>query len=155
MAKISIDEGELLMAFESGDGMTKWFLDRETGQVIFLSDDDLEDEEEIRRAIYEEDDDEENERYLVIPSLGSNEGYGLMEDFAAAQEDRRVRLALFDALNRRRPFRSFKDALMGFPGVREAWFKYQEGQLREEALAWLRSKGIDAELVSQRDASPG
>jgi hypothetical protein len=77
-----------------------------------------------------------------------------MERFAASLEHGRARDALFDALDRRRPFRSFKDALAGFPDVREAWFKYQEGQLREEALAWLRSEGIDAELVSPRAESP-
>jgi hypothetical protein len=166
MPKISIDEGELLMAMESGDGMTQWFLDRQTGAVIGLGDDvmlddddddeDLEDwereEEALRRTIYDESDGEDG-RYLPIESLGSHEGFRIMERFAAAQDGRRVREALLDALDRRRPFRSFKDALAGFPDVREAWFRYQEGQLREEALAWLRSEGIDAELVS-RGAEP-
>ena len=39
MAKLRIEEGELLMAFESGDGMTQWYLDRQTGEVISLNDD--------------------------------------------------------------------------------------------------------------------
>jgi hypothetical protein len=158
MAKISIDEGDLLMAFESGDGMTRWFLDRQTGAVIGLGDDvllddddddeDLQDwereERALRRAIY--DDDGEDRRYLPIESLSSHEGFRIMEDFAASLEGR-VRAALFDALDRRRPFRSFKDALMGFPDVRERWFAYHEEQLREHALDWLRIEGIDAELT--------
>jgi len=160
MAKIQIDEGDLLMAFESGDGMTEWFLDRETGAVIGLGDDvpfDDEDDEDdqdwereakaLRRAIYEESDEGEG-RYLAIESLSSHEGFRIMEDFAASQEDRRVREALFDALDRRRPFRSFKDALDGFRGLSEAWYSYQAARLREEALAWLRSRGIDAELTN-------
>lgn len=159
MATISIDEGDLLMALESGDGSMDWFLDRQTGEVIgFSSDsmfgDDDEDEEDedgedweaqerrLRRAIYAD----RGTRYLEIPSLGSHEGFRIMERFAGSQ-DGRVRDALFDALDRRRPFRSFKDALTGFPDVREAWFRYQEGQLREEALAWLESEEIDAELT--------
>jgi hypothetical protein len=158
MAKISIDEGDLLMAFESGDGMTEWFLDRQTGVVIGLGDnvlldDDEDDDEEgweaeekaLRRAIYENDG--EDERYLAIPSLPSHEGFRIMEDFARSQDDRRVRGALLAALDRRRPFRSFKDALLGFPDVRERWFAYHEERMREEALAWLRSEGIDAELT--------
>ncbi|HEV7587307.1 MAG TPA: UPF0158 family protein [Longimicrobium sp.] len=160
MAKIQIDEGDLLMAFESGDGMTQWFLDRETGAVIGLGDDILLDDEDDeddqdwereekarRRAIYA-DVDGEGVRYLGIESLSSHEGFRIMEDFAASQVDRRVREALFDALDRRRPFRSFKDALEGFRGVSEAWYSYHEARLREEALAWLRSEGIDAELTS-------
>lgn len=165
MAKIRIDEGELLMAFDSGDGTEHWYLDRETGAVIFLSDDfgfglDDEDEEEdeddaeggwqdeeraLRREINR---DEEGRRYLAVPSLGSHDGFRMMERFAGSQEDRRVREALFDALDRRRPFRSFKDALMAFPDVRERWFAYHEERLREEALAWLESEGIEAELTT-------
>ena len=133
--------------------------DRQTGEVIFRSDDfdllsdDLDDddeedadedeESEIRRAI----DEDEEDRYIPVPSLGSHEGFRIMERFAAAQEGR-VREALFDALDRRRPFRSFKDALLGFPDIREAWFRYHEERLREEALDWLRAEGIDAELTT-------
>jgi Uncharacterised protein family (UPF0158) len=167
MAKISINEGDLLMAFESGDGMMQWFLDRQTGEVIGLDEDlwlggededgdddrDEEDDEDdeddwqaqeraLRRKIYA---DVNNERYLEIPSLSSNEGFRIMERFAASQEGR-VREALFDALDRRHPFRSFKDALRG--EVRERWFAYHESRVREEALDWLRSEEIDAELTT-------
>jgi hypothetical protein len=177
MAKLRIDEGELLMAFESGDGMIRWFLDRQTGDVIgldddlWIDDDDEEEEEEVdgeggdegeggkdgeddadpndwqareralRRKIYG---DVNGKRYLPIPSLSSNEGFRIMERFAASQEGR-VREALFDALDRRHPFRSFKDALRG--EVRERWFAYHESRVREEALDWLRSEEIDAELT--------
>lgn len=145
MAKIRIDWGDLEMAFDSGDGTDNWYLDRQTGDVIWLSDDSgIEELEEIRERI--EADEEEN-RFIPIPSLSSHEGFRIMEDFAARQEDARVRDALFDALDRRRPFRSFKDALTAFPEVRERWFEYHEERLREEALSWLRSEEIDAELV--------
>ena len=165
MAKLRIDEGDLLMAFDSGDGTENWYLDRQTGDVIFLGDDfgfglgDDEDEAEdeddaeagwqdqeraLRRAINR---DEEGRRYLPAPSLGSHEGFRIMERFAASQDDR-VREALFDALDRRRPFRSFKDALAGFPEVRERWYAYHEERLREEALAWLEREGIEAELTT-------
>jgi hypothetical protein len=161
MAKISIDEGDLLMAFESGDGMMEWFLDRQTGVVIGLGDDVLLDDDEdddeegedwereekaLRRAIHENEGGEDA-RYLAIPSLASHEGFEIMDDFARSQDDRRVRGALLDALDRRRPFRSFKDALLNFPDVRERWFAYHEERMREEARAWLRSEGIDAELT--------
>jgi len=180
MAKLSIDEGDLLMAFESGDGMMQWFLDRQTGEVIgldedlLIDDEDQDDDEEVedddeggdegeggkdgdddedpddwqareralRRKIYA---DESGERYLPIPSLSSNEGFRIMERFAASQEGR-VREELLDALDRRRPFRAFKDALRG--QVRDRWFAYHEQRVREEALDWLRSEEIDAELTT-------
>lgn len=144
MAKVRIDEGWLLMALDSGDGMESWYLDRQTGEVIRLSDfDELEEEEEIRESIH----DDEEDRYLAIPSLSSHEGFRIMEDFAASQKDERVRGVLMDALDRRRPFRAFKDALLGLGEVREQWFKYHEDRLREHARDWLRVEGVDAELV--------
>lgn len=170
MAKLRIDEGDLLMAFEGSDGSMQWYLDRQTGEVIGLGDDldigwdddeddDVEGDEEegdpdpddwqaqfraLRRKIHA---DVAGERYLPIPSTSSNEGFRLMERFAGSQADDRVRDALFDALDRRRPFRSFKDALAVFPVVRDDWYVYQENWLREEALAWLESEGIDAQLT--------
>jgi hypothetical protein len=177
MAKISIDEGDLLMAFESGDGMVQWYLDRQTGDVIGLDDDlvigdDYEEDDDQggededggeggKDGDYEEDPDDwqareralrrrihadlNGERYLPVPSMSSNEGFRIMERFAASQEGR-VREALLDALDRRHPFRSFKDALRG--EVRERWFAYHEQRVREEALDWLRSEEIDAELTT-------
>lgn len=161
MAKLRIDEGDLLLAFEGSDGMMQWYLDRQTGEVIGLGDDfDLDDEDEDDEDIDESDwetqeralrrrisADESGERYVPIPSIGSHEGFRIMERFAGSQDDRRVRGALFDALDRRRPFRSFKDALADFPEVRDHWYAYHEEQMREEALAWLKGKGIDAELA--------
>jgi hypothetical protein len=162
MAKLRIDEGFLLMAFDSGDGTEQWFLDRQSGEVIrlsddlgFLDDDDEDDEGDddladwekeeraLRRKIYA---DENDEQYLQIPSLGSHEGYRIMEDFAVDQEDERVREKLFRALDGRRPFRSFKDALPG--NLLNTWYAYHEQRLRREALDWLEAEGIDAELTS-------
>jgi len=147
---IRIDLGELEMAFDSGDGMTRWYLDRETGDVIGLAEwDEIEEEAEIRAAIDEDADD----RYLAIPSLSSHEGFRIMEDFARSLDDDRARGALLDALDRRRPFRSFKDALERFAGVGEAWFAYQSERLRQDAAEWLASEGIEAELVPFVDRS--
>jgi hypothetical protein len=141
---IRIDRGQLEAAFDSGDGMMRWYLDRQTGDLVPLSEwDELEEEEEIRAAVNDDGDD----RYLEVPSLPSHEGFRIMEDFARTMEDGRVRGALLDALERRRPFRSFKDALEGFPGVREAWFAYHDERLGQHAKRWLAEEGIEAEMV--------
>src|SRR5215211_6818976 len=149
MAKIQIDQGELEMAFDSGDGTMSFYLDRETGDVIPLGEYNvLEEEEEIRQAI-----DEGDERYLPIPSRSSHEGFKTMEDFVHSLDPGPARAALANALSRPRPFRSFKDALFGFPDVRPAWFAYEQQRLHDEAMGWRRSEGIDAELVPYCDRS--
>jgi hypothetical protein len=149
---IRIDWGELGMALDSGDGMTRWLLDRDTGELIGLCEwDEMEEEEEIRAAI----DAGEDGRYLEVPSRSSHEGFRAMEDFARSLDDDRIRERLFDALDRRRPFRAFKDALEAFPEVRERWFEFEEESLRRYALEWLQSEGIEAELVPFVDRSAG
>jgi len=66
---IRIDHGQLEAAFDSGDRTMRWYLDRETGDVIPLSDwNELEEEEEIRAAVA----DPANDRYLQIPSRPSH-----------------------------------------------------------------------------------
>lgn len=152
--KIQIDEGWLLQAFESGDGSTSWYLDRETGDVIPLTDDDLDGEEEIRAAIEGDEEEEDGGRYLCIPQRHSGDGFRLMERFVDTVEDPRTRDALYDALERRRPFRSFKDALTRYPDVRERWFAYEEAASREEAIAWLDTLEIEYELVPHLSKAP-
>src|SRR5215218_4840771 len=147
MGKIRIDQGDLEMAIS--DGTMSWFLDRDTGAVIPLSDDNrMEEDDEIWEAI-----DAGSERYLEIPSRSSREGFETMDDFVATLEPGPARTALENALRRPRPFRSFKDALFGFPGVREAWFAYEQEALHAAAVDWLRVEGIDAELVPFTDGA--
>lgn len=173
MAKIQIGQGELQMAISSGDGSMQWFLDRQTGDVIFVSDDEMlnyggfgddENDEDDEDDLAEDDLDEEAtgisamierhpDRFLSIPSMSSHEAFRIMERFTDSLDPGRARNALDEALRRRRPFRSFKDALAGFPDVREAWFKYEEGQLQQEAVDWLDSEGIEYELVPFVDRS--
>lgn len=156
MARIQIDIGQLAVAMDSGDGSMSWFLDRETGDVIPLNEDGpLGEEKEIWEAI-----DAGSERYLEIPSRSSHEGFEIMEDFVASLDDGPARGALEAALRRPRPFRSFKDALMGFSEVRQRWFAYEEEESHAAAADWLRVEGIDAELVpsinrSQRGTPQG
>lgn len=73
-----------------------------------------------------------------------------MEDFAHSTEEAAVRERLLEALDRQRPFRRFKDALLSNPEIREAWFRFREEQLRAYAEEWLMAEEIEAELVEMR-----
>ena len=163
MAKLRIDQSDLLMAMESHD--SSWYLDRETGEVLMVTDDDLDLAEgedvdpiefpdpeiaEIAVAIHEG-----SPRYVAVDPVPSHHGFRIMEDFVATLPDGAAHRELSRALDRRRPFRSFKDALHGFPDVREAWFRYQERRMLKEARGWLEVEGIDAELVDRYAAAEG
>jgi hypothetical protein len=159
MSRIRIDIDELAIALSDHD--SEWVLDMQTGKLFMREwadlpefredmglpvkdpeeyDDDLEDEP------YGDGDVLDDDRFVGIDHMGSHEGFRWMEDFANSQADERVRERLLDALDRPKPFRRFKDALPAFPQVRDAWFRYEEEKLRDEARAWVESRGIDAEL---------
>ena len=151
MPRIQIDADDLETAYEGGfDDMT-WYLDRETGKLISWLDEweDFEDDETAEFAAALEQD-EAGERYLLVPARDSREGYRIMEDFAAGVEDGRVRQALFDALDRRRPFASFKEELARHGALRDRWYEYNSARVRRAAAEWLESEGVDFELVERR-----
>jgi len=49
------------------------------------------------------------------------------------------------ALDGRRPFRVFKDALFDYPPVRERWFRFHHERVLEEVRLWLETEGVDFE----------
>lgn len=140
MITLSIDRGDLLFAI--GDHDLTHYLDLQTGDVIPVF------EEGVVGDLPDVDMDDEPERYRFIEPVPSSEGFSWMERFALAQEDGRTRRELLHALERRRPFRSFKDALIDFPEAREQWFAFEEQSLLDYARAWLTREGIHAELIT-------
>lgn len=150
MSRIRIDLDSLIQALS--DHSSEWVLDTQTGEALmaeWVRDPDLRDDIGLE-AGDEADvlDPLESERFIPIEPVPSHEGFRWMERFAAAQEER-VRERLMDSLDRPHPFRRFKDALLEFPEVREAWFAYEEEKLKEEARAWLEYQQIDAEFAER------
>jgi hypothetical protein len=158
MTRIRIDIDELAIAMSDHD--SEWVLDTQTGKVLmkeWLRDPDIRQLEGLDVESPGDDGDElddefdpdvdlDEDRFVWINSIDSHQGFRWMEDFALRQDDERVRERLLDALDRPRPFRRFKDALPAFPGVRDAWYKFEEEKLREAVREWIQSRGIDAEL---------
>jgi hypothetical protein len=145
MATIRIDVDDLTTALS--DHENEWVLDLQTGEVLMAEwvrdptmhgDMGLVLDADPGEGEEGELDPLESGRFRWISSIPSHDGFRWMERFAGQQDDR-VRDRLADALDRPRPFRRFHDALLDFPAVRDAWFRYEEQRLREEAEAWLRS----------------
>jgi ribosomal protein S27E len=51
------------------------------------------------------------------------------------------------ALERKKPFRNFKDLLLDYPSLREQWFIYHHEHLKNETINWLCTNNI--ELTNQ------
>ncbi|RJO73128.1 MAG: hypothetical protein C4523_02105 [Myxococcales bacterium] len=112
-------------------------LDLETGQVRYWCESDGDETESD--DLDAEEVDAAPERYVPIDPPDSHEAFRWMERFADGMEDKQVQNALFRALDGRRPFRRFKDALADFPGRLEAWYAFEEECVYECMAEWAKS----------------
>ena len=130
---LRIDLDELCSAIEDSSYEHDYYLDRESGQILFLSEyRDDEETEKLKDRI-----DDEPDRYERIPKAESHEGYEDMQDFIATVEDEHLAELLDVAINGKGAFRRFKDVLLSYPEERERWFKFKDDRVQGRALEWL------------------
>jgi hypothetical protein len=171
MCQLKIDLSELEMAFDSGSETISYYLDLKTGEVISISDEERGLLESIYESYYDEQSEtvvwenafqEENipdwqrellknadrieadfgDRFISIPSEGSQEGYRDMEAFIATVRNLRLHERLARAISGRSAFRYFKDVLLDYPAERERWFQFKQERLHQRMLDWLEAYGI-------------
>src|SRR5574341_418303 len=124
---------ELYYAFEDSSGDHRYYLDLETGEVIFISEYymDTEEKEELEEKI----DEGIGGRYIFIPGADSHEGYEDMVGFMETVKDANLKDKLCIALSGKGAFRRFKDMLLPYPEEEERWFKFKEEKLTERIRA--------------------
>ena len=134
-----------------------YYLDKETGEVIFLL-------EEVSRYVEEEDENLRKElldwqkkdikvaqdilfknpdRYIYIPEGSPCNGYDLMVEFAETIEDDLLRDKLNIALDGKGAFRRFKNVIADYPDYREKWFRFKDERINKKVIEWLNSMGIE------------
>lgn len=142
--KIAMDD--LIEAFEFAGPEYQYYVDLQTGKTVMTCDPlicgEIKEFEETDQLL-----EEDPGRFAYIEPMSSREGFRVMEDFVDTVTDVRAHNHLIRALERRHPFRSFKDALFDYPKLREEWFAFHNKALREYARQWLEDSGIDADLV--------
>lgn len=94
------------------------------------------------------DDEESDERYLALPKQDSREEFQWMEEFALQISDENKQKALENVLNRRKPFRNFKDAVFE-QGVREEWFEFRRKMIEKEMVSWLEFNNISVSRMEE------
>ena len=139
--KIGLDE--LCDAMENSSFEVEYYLDLETGKILFVSE-CMDDVETVKMKNQIE---EELDRYEPIPKAESYEGYRDMQAFIATVEDDHLAELLEVAINGKGAFRRFKDVLLNYPKERERWFEFRDVRMEERALEWLES--IDVSLIEE------
>ena len=135
--QLKIDIDELCNAMEDHSFDNEYYLDLETGEILFVSEYMNDEVIDIKNRI-----EEEYERFEQIPQVKSYEGYRDMEDFIATVDNNRLVDLLEVAIQGKGAFRRFKDVLLNYPDEEEKWFQFQDSRIEERALEWLDEIGV-------------
>ena len=168
---INFDEIQKAMEDTERDAFD-YFLDRENGEIIILSEDIIKKAQEILAESYDDDigdfedvevekvpvipewmEDEielaldififEKERYVRIPERSHQYGYNTMKEFAGALNDEALKQTLLGLLDGKNAFRRFKDALGPYPKERKLWYGFNAKASRTEIETWLKTIGLE------------
>jgi len=139
--KIGLDE--LYDAMENSSYEVEYYLDLETGEILFVSE-CMDDVETVKMKNQIE---EVLGRYEPIPKMESFEGYRDMQAFIATVEDEHLTELFEVAINVKGAFRRFKDVLLNYPKEKERWFEFKDDRMEERALEWLES--INVSLIEE------
>lgn len=116
---------ELVEAFLNGNEDFPYYLNVKTKEVMIgFSDADI-----------DWDNDGVADSLVEIPQITSSEAYDLMVAFAGKQA-LEVSEQLIDALNGRKPFRSFKDHIKGLE-IERAWYDFENEYAEKEMSTWI------------------
>jgi len=116
------------------------YMNIKTGELLFMPDFDkqLDALEEFwEEGITKLKNDRKN--FLRIDQLSSHESFKIMEDFAEQLSDGKLKSKLFDALNKRHPFREFKFLVDNSGPYRQEWFDFKS----KELIAFLNDRLAD------------
>jgi hypothetical protein len=147
--KLSEIIGEMELQHDQGS----LYLNKKTGEVVLLIDEELltaEEEESSgelpewqREAMKVAKDVLENgENYVELPSKEEINEYRIMEDFCRSVEDRGISEKLSDAIKGRGAFRRFKDNIVRL-GIEDGWYKYKKEAFKKIAIEWCEDNDID------------
>ena len=137
------------------------FLDKRTGEVVSVSDEEMqaaEDDEPIEDfpewqqdpvRIAKEIIDETGD-YIGLPTKFDIHEYSIMERFCLSLNDPETRDIFCHLIKGRGAFRRFKDAIHKYD-IADDWYKYRDNALREIAIEWCRENNIDFDEAQPRD----
>jgi hypothetical protein len=154
---VDVKLSDVAAAFEEiGDG-TFQYLDKRTGEIIFLTEDDLSSAKSGKpvsefpdwqrdsilkaREVLKFDESDEVGDYLGLPEQFDLDEYSLMQDFCLTYRDRQTGEELLRLIRGTGAFRRFKGAIHAM-GVEKQWYAFRQQKFRELAIEWLEENGI-------------
>lgn len=129
---------DIIDAIETTDRYTEAFIDRETGEFVYISDMAM-----TRSEIEEASDRLDEHGFYRLPTSFEINDYGIMEDFIAGLPPHPQEI-LENAIRGKGAFRRFKDSVRRI-GLEQAWYDFQEDTYKRQAIRWCEEEGIEYE----------
>lgn len=139
----SLDLAELCTALDDRSPETVWYIHAGDGRIVPSM-------PEIYTGIPETED-FDDPVWRRVDSISSGTSYRDMAEFVAGVHHRRAAELLDRAITGRGAFRRFKNTLLEFPELREAWFRFRDARARRRALRWLADEGLLDPAVAERE----
>jgi len=112
------------------------FLNLKTGIPIFVPDEndpDAYDSMEFYQEDLKKINSNQND-YIKIKKMPSGNAFRVMKKFTEGVENRIIQEKLFQALNKSKPFRNFRNVIDYNHNVREDWFKFKT----QKYIEWVK-----------------
>jgi hypothetical protein len=127
------------------------YLDRTTGEIVMITNEELEaaEEDELiseypdwqREAILKAREILESENFIALPDQFDIHEFKIMEDFCLAFENRRIGEDLRRLIKGSGAFKRFKNAIYSM-GADKAWFQFRRREIEKIAIEWLEEQQI-------------
>ena len=133
-------------------------LDRNTGEIFLVSDEDM----RLAENIHQDSDlsdlpdwqketlrlardvimQEGTGKYIEIPTKWQINEYRIMEKFCSTISSERIQKNLYESIRAKGAIRKFKNEVCRL-NVENIWYKYYENELKKIALEWCAANKID------------
>jgi Uncharacterised protein family (UPF0158) len=142
---------DVVDAFEEAAESTLHFLDKRSGEIVMLTDEEWEaaDADEListypewqREVVLKAREIQKSEDFVELPDHAEIDEYDMMERFAQEYEDQRTSAELLRSIKGKGAFQRFKIAISDL-GIRQKWYDFRASELETLAAEWLDAEGI-------------
>jgi hypothetical protein len=149
---IRVKLDDIIEGLESQSDESHSFLDKRTGEVVSISDEEMQAAEDgepiedfpdwqqdlvrIAKEIVDE-----TGNYIDLPAKFDIDEYSIMEKFCLSLNDSEMSDTLYSSIKGSGAFRRFKDAIYEYD-IADDWYKYRNDALKEIAIEWCQAKGV-------------
>jgi hypothetical protein len=160
----SVSLDELIDALEAQSDSLFPYLDRETGEVLLMSEESLSlseaepDEIELLPDWQKEEAElavliETTDQYLALPGRFEVNEWNIMNEFCHQVKRDNIRAALLRAIQGGHPFRRFKEQT-GNHNLWEEWNRFRRQAFGEIMREWCEENGISIAVRQKQSARP-